>query len=163
DVYCEKPTSCTISEGRAVADTARALGRVYQGGTQQRSEYDGKFRRAVELVRSGAIGKLQRVYSYQGGGSVALPTKAKPDGNIPAGINWEAYVNCLPWFNFDGSTTAHRFGRGDINWGQHHIDIAQWGAGCDNTGPEEVRLEEGRPVFRYASGVEIIGTPPPGK
>lgn len=163
DVYCEKPTSTTIREGRAVADTASALGRVYQAGTQQRSEYDGKFRRAVELVRSGAIGKLERVYSFQGGGSVTAPQTEAPAGNAPDDVDWEAYVNCLPWFNYDGSTSAHRFGHGDINWGQHHLDIAQWGADADDTGPEEIRLEQGRPVFRYDNGIEIVGTPPPGK
>ena len=58
-------------------------------------------------------------------------------------MNWEAYVNCLPWFNYDGSTSAHRSGYGDINWGQHHYDIVQWGVCGDDTGPVEIRLEEG--------------------
>ena len=77
-------------------------------------------------------------------------------------MNWEAYVNCLPWFNYDGSTGAHRFAYGDINWGQHHYDIVQWGVGADDTGPVEIRLEDGKPVFRYANGVEVFGCPPPG-
>jgi predicted dehydrogenase len=163
DVYCEKPTSVTIRAGRAVADTAAAYGRVYQAGTQQRSEYGGRFRRAVELVRGGRIGRLRRVYAYQGGGGLAPPPSAAPGGAVPDDVNWEAYVNCLPWFNYDGNTGAHRFGTGEINWGQHHLDIAQWGADADATGPEEIRLENGRPVFRYASGVEVYGCPPPGK
>jgi predicted dehydrogenase len=163
DVYCEKPTSVTIRAGRAVADAVAAYGRVYQAGTQQRSEYDGRFRRAVELVRGGHIGRLQRVYAYQGGGGLDPPPSAEPNGNVPDDVNWEAYVNCLPWFNYDGNTGAHRFGTGEINWGQHHLDIAQWGADGDRTGPEEIRLEDGKPVFRYASGVEIYGCPPPGQ
>jgi len=76
DVYCEKPTSVTIRAGRAVADTVAAYGRVYQAGTQQRSEYGGRFRRAVELVRSGRLGRLLRVYAYQGGGGLAPPPSA---------------------------------------------------------------------------------------
>jgi hypothetical protein len=163
DVYCEKPTSVTIRAGRAVAETAAALGRVYQGGTQQRSEYEGRFRRAVELVRSGRIGRLQRVYAYQVGGGIAPPPSTAPGGAVPPDVNWEAYLNCLPWFNYDGNTGAHRFGWGDINWGQHHYDIVQWGAAGDETGPEEIRLEDGKPVFRYASSVEVYGGPPPGK
>ncbi len=163
DVYCEKPTSVTIRAGRAVAEAATAYGRVYQAGTQQRSEYDGRFRRAVEVVRSGRLGQLQRVYAYQGGGGIAPPPSTAPGGAVPEDVNWEAYVNCLPWFNYDGNTGAHRFATGEINWGQHHLDIAQWGAGADETGPEEIRLEGGKPVFRYAGGVEIFGSPPPGK
>jgi hypothetical protein len=163
DVYCEKPTSVTIRAGRAVADAVAAYGRVYQAGTQQRSEYDGRFRRAVELVRSGRIGRLQRIYAYQGGGGIAPPPSTDRGGRVPDGVHWEAYVNCLPWFNYDGNTGAHRFGWGDINWGQHHLDIAQWGADADHTGPEEIRLADGKPVFLYANGVEIHGSPPPGK
>ena len=163
DVYCEKPASVTILAGRAVAEAVAAYGRVYQAGTQQRSEYQGRFRRAVELVRGGHIGRLQRVYAYQGGGGLAPPPSTNRDGNVPDGVNWEAYVNCLPWFNYDGNTGAHRFGTGEINWGQHHLDIAQWGADGDNTGPQEIRLEDGKPVFRYAGGVEIYGCPPPGQ
>ena len=163
DVYCEKPTSVTIRAGRAVADAVAACGRVFQAGTQQRSEYDGRFRRAVELVHGGRIGRLQRIYAYQVGGGLAPPPSTGRGGAVPDDVNWEAYVNCLPWFNYDGSTGAHRFGWGDINWGQHHYDVVQWGADADDTGPEEIRLEDGKPVFRYANGVEIYGCPPPGK
>jgi hypothetical protein len=163
DVYCEKPTSSTIRAGRAVADTARRYGRVYQGGTQQRSEYDGRFRKAVELVRGGAIGRLQRVYSYQVGGAIMSPPSTNRGGPVPPDVNWDAYLGPLPWFNYDGNTGAHRFGWGDINWGQHHYDIVQWGIGADDTGPVEIHLEAGHPVYRYANGVEVHGCPPPGQ
>ena len=162
DVYCEKPTSVTIRAGRAIVEAVRAHGRVYQGGTQQRSEYDGRFRRAVELVRGGRIGQLKRVYAYQTGGGLTPPPSTARGGAVPPDVNWEAYVNCLPWFNYDGNTGAHRFAFGDINWGQHHYDIVQWGVGADDTGPVEIRLEDGKPVFRYANGVEVFGCPPPG-
>ena len=86
--------------------------------------------------------------------------RPRPAGRpVPPDVNWEAYVNCLPWFNYDGSTGAHRFAFGDINWGQHHYDIVQWGVGADDTGPVEIRLEEGKPVFRYANGVEVYRRP----
>ncbi len=163
DVYCEKPTSVTIGGGRAVADAARTLGRVYQGGTQQRSEYEGRFRRAVSLVRSGRIGRLERVYSYQVGGGFAFPASTARTKLIPPEVNWDAYLNWLPWFDYDGNTGAHRFGWGDINWGQHHYDIVQWGLGADDTGPIEIRIDDDKPVYRYANGVEVIGSPPPGQ
>jgi hypothetical protein len=164
DVYCEKPTSVTVRAGRAVVEAVRANGRVYQAGTQQRSEYGGKFRQAVELVRGGRIGQLQRVYAYQTGGGIAPPASSGRGGAaIPPDVNWEVYVNSLPYFAYDGNTGAHRFGFGDINWGQHHYDIAQWGVGADDTGPVEIRLDEGKPVYRYANGIEVWGCTPPGQ
>ena len=63
DVYSEKPIAMTIEEGRILADTMKRYGRVYQAGTQQRSEYDGKFRRASELVRNGYVGQLKEIYA----------------------------------------------------------------------------------------------------
>lgn len=171
DVYSEKPTSPTIRAGRALVEASRAYGRVYQGGTQQRSEYGGKFRKAVELVRGGRIGRLKQVYAYQGGGAIMPPPSSARKGDSPPGVDWECYVNWLPWFNYhDGPPAfggnpsgAHRFGWGDINWGQHHYDIVQWGVGADDTGPVEIRLQDGKPVHRYANGVEVFGFPPPGE
>ncbi len=66
DVYCEKPTAVTIRESQAMLAAVRRYGRVYQAGTQQRSEYGGKFRLACELVRSGRIGKLAPWIPYDG-------------------------------------------------------------------------------------------------
>ncbi|MHB1035541.1 MAG: Gfo/Idh/MocA family protein [Pirellulales bacterium] len=165
DVYCEKPTSVTIRAGRAVVEAATAHGRIYQGGTQQRSEYDGRFRQAVSLVRGGRIGKLKRVYAYQTGGGLQPPASTGRGGGVPLPpeVNWEAYLCSLPYFAYDGNTGAHRFGTGDINWGQHHYDIVQWGIGADDTGPVEIRLEQGKPVYTYANGVEVYGCPPPGQ
>src|SRR5262245_3381487 len=59
DVYCEKPIATTVREGRNLIDTAKRYSRIYQAGTQQRSEYAGKFRTACELVRNGRIGQLK--------------------------------------------------------------------------------------------------------
>ena len=60
-VYCEKPISLTIQEGRAMADAVKENKIVFQTGSQQRTEYGGKFRRTVEMVRSGAIGELKKI------------------------------------------------------------------------------------------------------
>lgn len=164
DVYCEKPTSITIRWGRAMVEAVRRHGRVFQAGTQQRSEYEGKFRRAVELVRDGAIGALTTVYAYQRGGGFSPASPSSGAGqSVPSDVNWDAYVGPLPWFPYDGNTSGHRFGWGDINWGQHHYDIVQWGIGADNTGPTEISVEGDIPIYRYASGVEVIGSPPPGE
>src|SRR5207237_1075830 len=75
DVYCEKPTAVTVRESQAVRAAVRRYGRVYQAGTQQRSEYGGKFRQACEFVRSGRIGKLQAIYAYRDGGGIFWPPR----------------------------------------------------------------------------------------
>jgi len=164
DVYCEKPISLTIREGRAMADAVKRFGRVYQAGTQQRSEYGGKFHRACAYVRSGRIGQLKSVYAmlagggYNPGGGWSGPPRPAPDG-----FDWDLYLGPAPWRPFDGHADAHRFGWGSINWGQHHYDIVQWGIGSDDTGPVEIGWEEGKLAYRYANGVVVYGCPYPGE
>ena len=82
DVYCEKPLSLTISEGRAMVQAARAKDRVFQTGSQQRSEFGGRFRRAVELIRNGHLGEIRVVRIGVGGPAVPcnLPTQDCPEG-----------------------------------------------------------------------------------
>jgi predicted dehydrogenase len=163
DVYCEKPVAATIRWGRALVEAVHRHGRVFQAGTQQRSEYDGKFRRAVELVRGGAIGTLKTVYAFQRGGGISPPRPGPATMPVPPNVNWDAYVGPLPWFPYRGSTRGQTFGFGDMNWGQHHYDIVQWGLGTDDIGPTEIVGDTGRPVFRFSNGVEVIGSSPPGE
>lgn len=59
DVYCEKPVTLTIEEGRRLVDTCRRLGTIYQAGTQRRATASYRFAR--DVVRSGRIGRLQRI------------------------------------------------------------------------------------------------------
>ena len=165
DVYCEKPTALTIRESRAMADAVRRYGRVFQAGTQQRSEYGGKFRRACELVRSGRIGQLKEVYAYRGGGGFRVlewPPKSR-QRPVPRDLDWELFLGPAPWLPYAGSAGAHMFGWGGINWGQHHYDIVQWALDADRTGPVELRREDGRTAYRYASGVVVYGCPYPGE
>jgi predicted dehydrogenase len=144
DIYCEKPSAVTIREGQAMRATVRRYGRVYQAGTQQRSEYGGKFRQACEFVRSGRIGKLQAIYAYRDGGGIFWPSRFGPAKPIPDGFDWDLYLGPAPWLPYDGITGPHRFDIGELNWGQHHYDIVQWAAGADDTGPVEIFLEDGR-------------------
>jgi hypothetical protein len=161
DVYCEKPTAVTVSESQAMLAAVRRYGRVYQAGTQQRSEYDGKFRRACEFVRSGRIGKLQAIYAYRDGGGIFWPKRFGAAKPVPAGLDWDLYLGPAPWIPYDGDTGAHRYDIGELNWGQHHYDIVQWAADADATGPVELWMEEGRSCYRYASGVVVYGKPYP--
>jgi len=158
DIYCEKPTACFIGESKAARDAVKRYARVFQGGTQQRSEYGGKFRWACELVRSGRIGTLRSVYACINGGGVQFERWFGPGKPVPDGLDWDLYLGPAPWSPYNGQAHAHMFGTGGINWGQHHYDVVQWAiAGADETGPVEIWFEQGRPMYRYANGVVVYG------
>lgn len=163
DVYCEKPTACTVREAQAVARAAARYGRVYQAGTQQRSEYNGLFRRACELAHSGRIGHLKEIYAYRGGGYMQWPTRFAPGKPVPDGLDWDMYLGPAPWIEYDGNISAFRFDMGEMNWGQHHYDIVQWAADADGTGPVELFMDQGATAYRYANGVTVYGRPYPGE
>ncbi len=141
DVYTEKPLTLTIDEGKLLRQVVRETGQIVQVGTQQRSS--PHFRTACELVRNGRIGKLQKVavllpfYSYKGG-----PFTAKP---VPANLNWDLYQGQAPERPYFPERTHFTFrfwsdyaGGKITDWGQHHMDIAHWGMGLEDSGPLEV-------------------------
>jgi len=163
DIYCEKPTAASIEEAQAVRAAVRRCGRVYQAGTQQRSEYNGNFRRACEFVRSGRIGKLREVYAYRDGGALAWPKRFGPAQPVPDDLDWDLYLGPAPDLPYDGNTGAHRFDIGELNWAQHHYDFIQWATGSDETGPAELFTENGVSNYRYANGVVVYGKPYPGE
>jgi predicted dehydrogenase len=100
DIYCEKPSAVTVRESQAMLAAVRRYGRVYQAGTQQRSEYDSKFRRACEFVRSGRIGKLQAIYAYRDGGAVFWPTRFGEAKPVPAELDWDLYLGPATWLPY---------------------------------------------------------------
>jgi hypothetical protein len=163
DMYCEKPSAVTIAEAQDVRSAVLRHGRVYQAGTQQRSEYGGKFRAACEFVRSGRIGKLREIYACREGGAVFWPTRFGPAQPVPDGLDWDLFLGPVPWFPYDGITDGRRFDVGEMNWGQHHYDIVQWAADADDTGPVELFVEGNRSCYKYASGVVVYGRPYPGE
>jgi hypothetical protein len=163
DIYCEKPSAVTIAEAQAIRSAVLRHGRVYQAGTQQRSEYGGKFRKACEFIRSGRIGKLQEIYAYRDGGAIFWPKRFGAGKPIPEGLDWDLYLGPAPWLPYDGNASAHRFDIGELNWGQHHYDIIQWAADADDTGPVELFTEGDRSCYKYASGVVVYGKPYPGE
>jgi predicted dehydrogenase len=163
DMYCEKPSTVCIAEAKAVRAAVLRYGRVYQAGTQQRSEYGGKFRMACEFVRSGRIGKLQEIYSYRDGGAVSWPKRTGKTVPVPDGLDWDLFLGPVAWFPYDGKTDGGRFDIGETNWGQHHFDIVQWAADADQTGPVELFMEGNRSCYKYASGVVVYGKPYPGE
>ncbi len=160
DVYCEKPTAGTIQESKAVVKAVLENKRVFQAGTQQRSEYDAKFRIACEMIRNGRIGKLQEVYTYREGGGVDWSVKPGDTVPVPDELDWDLWLGPAPRMPYWGNAGAHLFGFGGINWGQHHYDIVQWILDADRTGPIEIDVDDGgRAVYRYANGVTVYGRP----
>ncbi len=175
DVYAEKPLTLTIDEGKILSRVVERTGRVVQVGTQQRSERN--FQLAVELVRNGRVGKLRQVW-------VALPfysTKAGPFSTrpVPSHLDWELYQGQAPRHDYCPERTHSNFrwwyeyaGGITTDWGNHHMDIAHWGAQCERTGPVSIEARGlfpngGRPDcfntadrffsrMRYPNGVEIL-------
>ena len=162
DIYCEKPTAITIREAQAIKEAVLRYARVYQAGTQQRSEYGGKFRRACELVRNGAIGKLKEVYACRPGGLVEWK-RFGAEKPVPPGLDWDLALGPAPWQPYAGVAHAHMFcGIGDINWGPHHYDFIQWVLDADRSGPVEMFFEKDVLQYRYASGVVVRAEHFPG-
>ena len=176
DVYCEKPLSNTIREGRLLVETVRRYGAIFQHGTQLHSM--SGVRRACELVRSGRIGRLKKIII---GSPPGLATTVHPPMPIPKDLDYNLWLGPAPWAPY---TYARVFRyKGYPGWyfisdysksgwiagyGVHDLDIAQWGIGMERTGPVFI---EGQGVFprqglfdtvltfeihfRYANGVTI--------
>jgi predicted dehydrogenase len=140
DVYCEKPLSLTIAEGRALVRVARETSRVFQIGSQQRSD-EPQFRLACELVRNGRLGRLKTIRTLIGQNPVGGPFSTQP---APAGLDWDRWLGPAPsadyvlerlraWRNW------YEYGGGKLtDWGAHHNDIAQWALDMDHSGPTAV-------------------------
>jgi len=139
DIHGQKPLARSIREGRAMCDAVHRYGRVWQTGSQQRSDY--KFRRACELVRNGRIGRIMKI-------EVGLPTgggtDVKPVMPVPEGLDWDFWLGPAPYVPYRG--VSHwdwrwimDYSGGQLtDWAGHHIDIAHWGMGWDYTGPVEI-------------------------
>ena len=131
DVYCEKPLTLTIDEGKKVTKVVEETGSIVQVGSWQRS--DQRFRLAVELVRQGRIGKLTSVEVVLGKNLTGGPFPQRP---VPGNLNWDLWQGQTPdvpyleqrchytfrwWYEYSGGQMT--------DWGAHHLDIAQWGIG----------------------------------
>ena len=175
DVYCEKPLALTIAEGQAMVKAARDNDRVFQTGSQQRS--DARYRLACELVRNGRVGKVHTVEARIGDNPEGGPF---PESKVPEGLDWDfwkgptadvAYVkerchyNFRWWYEYSGGKIT--------DWGAHHNDIAQWGLGTDDTGPIAVTAVGVEPskkansynchphfaiTYSYADGTRLVTT-----
>lgn len=170
DMYGEKPLARTIAEGKRMVEAVHRYDRIWQTGSWQRSQEN--FHHACELVRNGRIGKVTRV-------EVGLPTggggEVKAVQTVPENLDWDFWLGPAPWVPFRG--VSHwdwrwimDYSGGQLtDWAGHHIDIAHWGLGLDETGPVEI---EGQGVYpkdgiydvpteykftcKYANGIEMV-------
>jgi predicted dehydrogenase len=140
DVYCEKPMSLTVDEGRKMANAWKKSGRVFQVGSQQRS--DARFRMACEMVRNGRIGRVRRVEARLPNGTKGGPF---PVTQPPSDFNWDFWLGPAPYTEYIKERTHGTFrhwyeysGGMMTDWGAHHLDITQWGLGMDDAGPIKV-------------------------
>jgi predicted dehydrogenase len=141
DVYCEKPLTLTIEEGMRIRKAVKESGRVFQVGTQQRSENDARFLEAIAIVKSGRLGKNVTAYVAIGGAPSGGPFDTKKP---PADLAWDLWVG--PAQAADYSNERRKdfrwffdYSGGQItDWGAHHMDIAQWALGHDHSGPVKV-------------------------
>ena len=149
DIYCEKPLTLTLAEGPRMIEAVRKHKRIFQTGSQQRTEYDGKFRTACEDVRSGRIGQVLTVH-------VGVPTSSiwcdLPEETMEPGLDWDRWLGPAPVRPYNSILSPRGIhthypqwrkyreysGGGLTDMGAHNFDIAQWGLGMDSSGPTEV-------------------------
>jgi len=161
DVYCEKPETLTIREGRIMVETARRYGRVFSGGSQRVWEDYNWYHR---VMWSGAAGKLQEVWVNIGGPSGDCYLPAEP---VPPGLDWDMWLGPAPWRPYNKG--LHPFtwrsfrdysGGGMTDWGAHHIGGALFAAQLhDQPLPIEVHPPDGKEfkqlTYIYANGVRM--------
>lgn len=168
DVYSEKPSCMTIAEGQAVVATAKRYGRVYQTGVQRLSE--ANFVYAIELARSGRLGKVHTAYAHIAPWDEAamrhdwLPGQPEPSRDK---CNWDAWLGPCPWRPYNPAYTSGGWrGHYDFHtscigeWGAHTFAQAQAGLGTLDTSPIEygyVNNSSGDGmVTRFQNGTRMI-------
>jgi hypothetical protein len=173
DVYCEKPVSLTLQQGRAMADTIRRCGRVFQTGTQYRS--NRTIRKVCNFVRSGGLGRVRAAFTLwtrlpqRFGRSyvpVEVPLPAEP---VPDGLDWDLWLGPAPWHPYNHHyhrnprpgvvpwAFCESFGVAASTWHHSHsADVVQYGLGVETSGPVEIVHPNGGQfptlTFRYANG-----------
>ena len=180
DVYCEKPMTLTIDEGKQMRAVCRETGRIVQVGTQQRSEPD--FIRAIAIIREGRIGELKKVTCSIGG---APKSPKVPRVDVPKHLDWNQWLGPSPKVDYrhlvgdHGETKSwsrghyefrwwYEYSGGKLtDWGAHHVDIATWALEKNETGPisvepvmvkHPVEFKDGYPTddSQYNTAIEFL-------
>ena len=168
DVYCEKPLTLTVAEGKLIEKIVKQTGRVFQVGTMQRTESDQRFLQAVALVKHGRIGTVKRITCGING---MEPSPVIPEAPVPAGLDWDFWLGpaaqvpyrALPELRqgYGGGVPLfsnchysfrnwHEYSGGKLtDWGAHHVDIACWAIGTASaTLPARPAAQSTRAAFR---------------
>lgn len=170
DVYAEKPVCRTIKDGRAIVNAVKKNNIIWQTGSQQRS--NNIFRRAAELAINSRIGKVKYIEVGLPDGWQGIGTP--PVMEVPKELNWDMWLGPAPKVPYRGVCHINwrwilDYSGGQLtDWAGHHIDIANWGAGLDHTGPVEISGAGVYPsegiydvpveydiLCKYANGIEM--------
>ncbi len=175
DVYCEKPLTLTIAEGKLIEKVVKETGRVFQVGTMQRSECSQRFLQAIAMVKHGRIGTVKKVTCGIGGFG-ASPTI--PVAPVPEELDWEMWLGPAPKVEYRALPEMrkgygggvpmysnchyafrnwHEYSGGKLtDWGAHHVDIACWAIGATETGPSKVTPLNFKLPVEYKDGHPLV-------
>ena len=176
DIYCEKPFSLTIGQGRAMVEAVKKYNRVLQTGSMERSNPLTRY--VCQLVRDGKIGQVKRVITNVGFNNKVGPGPGWKPMPVPEGFDYERWLGPAPKVPYHQDRCLYRFrfnydysGGQVTNFGAHSNDLAQWGLGMDESGPVEIEyirakwLPKGSLfntaletefLCRYENGVELV-------
>jgi predicted dehydrogenase len=170
DIYCEKPLCQSIYEAQEMVEVMRRTKRVFQTGSMQRSMRE--FRGAVDLIRNGVIGKVERIdVGVSGGPGIPCDLPGEPE---EPGLNWGMWLGPAPMRPYNSILSPRgvhdffpqwrryrEYGGGKVtDWGAHHFDIIQWALEKDESGPVEFLPPAGAGAeygarYRYDNGTEV--------
>ncbi len=182
DVYCQKPESRTIREGRQMVEAARRYARVVSGGSQR---VLGDYGELAQKCWSGELGTIREVYVNIGGPSRPCNLPGEP---VPPDIDYEMWLGPAPWapyhphrvsgtYSIDGTgwrSWSDYSGGGMTDWGAHKFGGAMFAADVRQEGPVEIVPPDGKDHpwlgYRFLSGlwmyrrpdqgdVDVVGTP----
>ena len=169
-VYCEKPLTLTIDESKQIMAATERTGKVFQVGTQQRSEFGQMFLKAIAIARSGRLGDQLHAVSSVGTATAGGPFEATEP---PPGLNFDFWLGQAPQVDFCPQRIGWDFrwwleysGGQVTDWGVHHTDIALWALGGDETGVVEAEgkgqfpgIPEGTDLVAFLNGESEVAEP----
>ena len=175
DVYCEKPLTLTIDQGKLIEKMVKQTGRVFQVGTMQRTESEHRFLQAIALIRNGRIGTVKKVTC---GIDRMESSPVIPEAPVPKGLDWDFWLGpaakvayrALPELRmgYGGGVPLysnchysfrnwHEYSGGKLtDWGAHHVDIANWALGATETGPSKVTPLNYKLPVEYKDGQPTV-------
>ncbi len=171
DVYCQKPESRTIREGRLMVQAARRYARIVSGGSQRVLD---DHRQLAMKCWAGELGTIRAVYANMGGPSRPCNLPGEP---VPADVDWDMWLGPAPWAPYNRGRIDGNFstgggswrswqdysGGGMTDWGAHKLGMAMFYAGVYDQGPTQIIPPDGKEhkwlTFVFANGLRIYHSP----